>query len=188
MNKERGFSVVTLAFSSSCCCCCCFSFGGSSGSLGTPSSPSPSPSPPPPAPPSSPPPCAHTLTPSLLLPSTPFWSGRGLGASLRHLLCEHIMLCTCIQSECVYIHCMREYVRERKSECVCLLVSESKTVYMCEPNDAQIIDCMYIHVNGLATLYKIFRHPPYGHVIKLRMQRAHVYITTALQQCSFSQS
>ena len=23
-----------------------------------------------------------------------------------------------------------------------------------------------VHVNGLATLYKIFRHPPYGHVIK----------------------
>ena len=28
---------------------------------------------------------------------------------------------------------------------------------------------LYIHVNGLATLYKIFRHSPYGHVIKLRV-------------------
>ena len=28
---------------------------------------------------------------------------------------------------------------------------------------------LYVHVNGLATLYKIFRHPPYGHVIKLRV-------------------
>ena len=28
------------------------------------------------------------------------------------------------------------------------------------------IDCTR---NGLATLYKLFRHPPYGHVIKLRM-------------------
>ena len=133
LNKERGFSVVTLAFSSSCCCCCCFSFGSSS-SLGTPSSPSPSPSPPPPAPPSSPPPCAHTLKPSLLLPSTPFWSGRGLGASLRHLLCEHNMLCMC---ECVYIytytvHCTLYVcgvrvcvgVCEREKERVCVFVSE----------------------------------------------------------------
>ena len=24
--------------------------------------------------------------------------------------------------------------------------------------------CVHIHVNGLATLYKMFRHPPYGHV------------------------
>ena len=28
---------------------------------------------------------------------------------------------------------------------------------------------LYIHVNGLATLYKMYRHPPYGHVIKLRV-------------------
>ena len=31
---------------------------------------------------------------------------------------------------------------------------------------------LYIHVNGLATLYKVFRHPPYGHLIKLRVWRA----------------
>ena len=34
---------------------------------------------------------------------------------------------------------------------------------------------LYMHVNGLATPYKIFRHPPYGHVIKLRVWRARVY-------------
>ena len=33
----------------------------------------------------------------------------------------------------------------------------------------------------LATLYKIFRHPPYGHVIKLRVRHAGVYTSTALQ-------
>ena len=33
----------------------------------------------------------------------------------------------------------------------------------------------YIHVNGLAMPYKIFRHPPYGHVIKLRVRRVRVY-------------
>ena len=28
---------------------------------------------------------------------------------------------------------------------------------------------LYVHVNGLAMLYNIFRHPLYGHVIKLRV-------------------
>ena len=26
-----------------------------------------------------------------------------------------------------------------------------------------------VHVNGLVALYEIFRHPPYGHVIKLHV-------------------
>ena len=37
------------------------------------------------------------------------------------------------------------------------------------------IDCIYTHIcEWLAMLYKIFRHPPYGHVIKLRVWCARV--------------
>ena len=35
------------------------------------------------------------------------------------------------------------------------------------------IDCTRKWI--VATPYKIFRHPPYGHVIKLRVRRARVY-------------
>ena len=47
------------------------------------------------------------------------------------------------------------------ASCVCVHV-KYQGAHMYIHNYIQL---SYVHVNGLAMLYKIFRHPPYGHVI-----------------------
>ena len=54
--------------------------------------------------------------------------------------------------------------------------------------DSESVHTQIVHVNGLPTPYKIFRHPPYGHVIKLCVWRTRVLSLLQLQQCSLSRS
>ena len=74
---------------------------------------------------------------------------------------------------CVYV-CVLTVGHESRVQGKCIAIPTRTTSFSKEKGAAlggkRTHDTLlYVHVNDWQRLYKMFRHPPYGHVIKLRV-------------------